>query len=136
MIYSQRKEVRMKEFKIGDRFIIPKGKDGYILIEVQEVTDYNMMHHRCKGCIFRSSLNNGFYCEDSNHIYGYCNRGRRKDEKNIIFKKLKNVKFIKRMSYNSRINCKEGQITPCGICPLMFKCPYDEDKDKYIHLKK
>ena len=126
----------MKEFKVDDRFIIPKIKDGYLLIEVQEVTDYNMMHHRCKGCIFRSPLNNGFYCENRNHIYGYCNSGRRKDEKNIIFKKLKNVKFTKRMSYDSRNNCKERQITPCGICPLMFKCPYDEDKNKYNNLKK
>ncbi len=40
------------------------------------------------------------------------------------------------MSYSSRNNCKERQITPCGICPLMFKCPYDEDKDKYNnHIK-
>ncbi len=121
----------MKEFKVGDKFIIPRGKDGCLLIEVQEVTDYNMMHHRCKGCIF-----NVFYCENSRHIYGYCNRGRRSDEKNIIFKKLKNVKFTKRMSYDSRSNCKERQITPCGICPLMFKCPYDEDKNKYNNLKK
>lgn len=28
------------------------------------------------------------------------------------------------MSYESRSRCKERQITPCGICPLMFKCPY------------
>lgn len=36
------------------------------------------------------------------------------------------------MSYESRSRCKERQITPCGICPLMFKCPYDEeDEDKY-----
>lgn len=116
----------MKEFKVGDRFIISKGKDGYLLLEVQEVTE-----SRCKGCIF-----NGFYCVNSKHIYGYCNRGRRSDEKNIIFKKLKNVKFTKRMSYDSRSNCKEKQITPCGICPLMFKCPYDEDKSKYNNLKK
>ena len=40
------------------------------------------------------------------------------------------------MSYDSRSNCKEKQITPCGICPLMFKCPYDEDKSKYNNLKK
>lgn len=32
--------------------------------------------------------------------------------------------------------CKEKQITPCGICPLMFKCPYDEDKDKFNKRKK
>lgn len=32
------------------------------------------------------------------------------------------------MSYKSRGECKERQITPCGICPLMFKCPYDDDK--------
>lgn len=121
----------MKEFKVGDRFIIPKGKDDMLLIEVQEVTDHNMMNHRCKGCIF-----NGFYCENSKHIYGYCNRERRSDEKNIIFKKLKNVQFIKRRGYNLRNNCQERQITPCGICPLMFKCPYDEDKDKYSNHKK
>lgn len=40
------------------------------------------------------------------------------------------------MRYNSRNNCKERQITPCGICPLMFKCPYDEDKDKFNKRKK
>lgn len=40
------------------------------------------------------------------------------------------------MNYESRSRCKERQITPCGICPLMFKCPYDEGKDKYNHRKK
>ena len=40
------------------------------------------------------------------------------------------------MSYESRRKCKTRQITSCGICPLMFKCPYDEDKDKYNHRKK
>lgn len=40
------------------------------------------------------------------------------------------------MSYESRSRCKERQITPCGICPLMLKCPYDEDEDKYNHSKK
>lgn len=41
------------------------------------------------------------------------------------------------MSYESRSRCKERQITPCGICPLMFKCPYDEeDEDKYNNHKK
>ena len=40
------------------------------------------------------------------------------------------------MSYGSRSRCKERQITPCGICPLMFKCPYEEDEDKYNHRKK
>lgn len=42
------------------------------------------------------------------------------------------------MSYKSRSRCKERQITPCGICPLMFKCPYDEeeDEDKYNNHKK
>lgn len=39
------------------------------------------------------------------------------------------------MSYESRSRCKERQITHCGICPLMFKCPYDEDKDKYNNYK-
>ena len=34
------------------------------------------------------------------------------------------------MSYQSRNKCKERQITTCGICPLMFKCPYDEDENK------
>lgn len=40
------------------------------------------------------------------------------------------------MSYYSRNRCKARHIAHCGICPLMFKCPYDEDKDKYNHLKK
>lgn len=40
------------------------------------------------------------------------------------------------MSYESIRRCKERQIAPCGICPLMFKCPYDEDKDKYNDNKK
>lgn len=40
------------------------------------------------------------------------------------------------MSYESRSRCKERQITPCGICPLMFKCPYDEDEDKFNLRKK
>jgi hypothetical protein len=40
------------------------------------------------------------------------------------------------MSYSSRNNCKERQITPCGICLLMFKCPYDEGKDKYNNHRK
>ena len=40
------------------------------------------------------------------------------------------------MSYESRSRCKERQITNFGISPLMFKCPYDEDKDKYNNLKK
>lgn len=41
------------------------------------------------------------------------------------------------MSYESRRKCRAREITPCGICPLMFKCPYDEeDKDKYNHSKK
>lgn len=39
------------------------------------------------------------------------------------------------MSYESRSRCKERQITPCGICPLMFKCPYDEDEDEYNRKK-
>ena len=40
------------------------------------------------------------------------------------------------MSYESRSRCKERQITPCGICTLMFECPYDEDKDEYNDNKK
>lgn len=40
------------------------------------------------------------------------------------------------MSYKLRSRCKERQITPCGICPLMFECPYDEDKDLFNHCKK
>lgn len=40
------------------------------------------------------------------------------------------------MSYESRRKCRTRQITPCWICPLMFKCPYDEDKDKFNNIKK
>ena len=40
------------------------------------------------------------------------------------------------MSYESRRKCRIRQVTPCGTCPLMFKCPYDEDKDKYNNHKK
>ena len=40
------------------------------------------------------------------------------------------------MSYESRSICKERQITPCGICPFMFKYPYDEDEDEYNDNKK
>ncbi len=31
------------------------------------------------------------------------------------------------MSYKSRSKCRQRQILPCGICPLMFNCPYDEE---------
>lgn len=35
------------------------------------------------------------------------------------------------MSYESRKRCERRLIRTCVICPLMFNCPYDEDKDKY-----
>lgn len=37
----------MAEFKVGERFIIPDGDDGY-LIEVQE----RDCHFSCDGCFF------------------------------------------------------------------------------------
>lgn len=40
------------------------------------------------------------------------------------------------MSYQSRRKCKDRNIIPCGLCPLMFKCPYDEDKEKYKSIRK
>ena len=68
----------MKEFKVGERFIIPDDDDGY-LIEVQERDFYSS----CDGCFFFDD----FTC--INIRYGYCNSERRSDKKNIIFKEVK-----------------------------------------------
>lgn len=66
----------MKEFKVGERFIIPDGDDGYF-IEVQE----RDRHSLCDGCFF-----NDFTCINmspmgdydvleseckGNHLYDY-----------------------------------------------------------------
>lgn len=67
----------MKELKVGERFLIPDGDDGY-LIEVQE----RDRHSLCDGCFF-----NDFNC--INIRYGYCDSERRSDHKNVIFKEVK-----------------------------------------------
>ena len=67
----------MKGLKVGERFIIPDGDDGY-LIEVKE-RDF---HSSCDGCFF-----NDFIC--LNIRYGYCDSERRSDKKNVIFKEVK-----------------------------------------------
>lgn len=98
----------MREFKVGER----------IILEVIETTCI-----ACEDCFFAKEE---YACPDN------CSSTERSDGKNVIFKEVKK----QRMSYESRSRCKARQITHCGICPLMFKCPYDEDKDKYNHFKK
>lgn len=62
----------MKEFKVGDRFLLPDGNDGR-LIEVQE----RDRHSLCDGCFFYD-----FTC--MNRGFGYCDFERRSDHKNVI----------------------------------------------------
>lgn len=67
----------MKEFEVGDRFLLPDGNNGR-LIEVQE----RDRHSLCDGCFF-----NDFTC--MNRGFGYCDFERRSDKKNVIFKEVK-----------------------------------------------
>lgn len=67
MIYSRRKEIRMKEFKVGER----------VTLEVTE-TD----RESCKGCFFDSKK----FCEVWQQYP--CSIKERSDHKNVIFKEV------------------------------------------------